>query len=120
MHALTFRDTEFEVVGHNNQPWLRSLQIGGALKYAKPDHAIWKLYEAHAEEFTDTMIALIEQPTKGGIQQVRIFSLRGAYLLGMLSRTEVAKEFRSWVLDVLKPLRGRPKDLHRRNGPDEL
>lgn len=102
MQALAFRNTEFEVIGRNNQPWLRGLQIGGALEYAKPDHAIWKLYETHADEFTDKMTAVVELPTKGGIQQVRIFSLRGAHLLAMLSRTAVAKEFRRWVLDILE------------------
>lgn len=48
------------------------------------------------------MTALIDLPTKGGIQQVRIFSLRGAHLLAMFARTKVAKEFRHWVLDVLE------------------
>ena len=38
----------------------------------------------------------------GGLQQVRVFSLRGAHLLGMLARTEKAKEFRRWVLDVIE------------------
>ncbi|MGL5410310.1 MAG: P22AR C-terminal domain-containing protein, partial [Shewanella sp.] len=32
---------------------------------------------------------------------VRIFSLRGAHLIAMFSRTALAKEFRRWVLDVL-------------------
>ena len=40
--------------------------------------------------------------TAGGRQPVRIFSPRGCYLLGMLARTERAKAFRRWVLDVLE------------------
>ncbi|MDQ9668887.1 hypothetical protein RF033_15005, partial [Serratia marcescens] len=31
----------------------------------------------------------------------RIFSLRGAHLIGMFARTKLAKEFRKWVLDIL-------------------
>lgn len=104
MKALIFRDTQFEITDRNGQPWLRGLQIGGALGYAKPDHAIWKLYETHADEFTEQMSVLIDLPTNGGVQQVRIFSLRGAHLLAMFARTEVAKEFRRWVLDVLDGL----------------
>lgn len=104
MQALVFRDTQFDITDHNGQPWLRGLQIGGALGYAKPDHAIWKLYETHADEFTEQMTALVDLPTNGGMQQVRIFSLRGAHLLAMFARTEVAKEFRRWVLDVLDGL----------------
>jgi len=34
-------------------------------------------------------------------KEVRIFSLRGAHLIAIFSRTKVAKEFRNWVLDVL-------------------
>ncbi len=34
-------------------------------------------------------------------KEVRIFSLRGAHLIGMFSRTKLAKEFRFWVLDIL-------------------
>jgi hypothetical protein len=47
------------------------------------------------------MTALVELDTKGGKQQVRIFSLRGCHLLAMFARTPVAKEFRKWVLDVI-------------------
>lgn len=32
---------------------------------------------------------------------MRVFSLRGAHLIGMFARTPKAKEFRRWVLDVL-------------------
>ena len=48
------------------------------------------------------MTALVDMQTKGGLQKARIFSLRGAHLLGMLARTERAKEFRRWALDVLE------------------
>ena len=46
---------------------------------------------------------------------MRVFSLRGCHLLGMLARTKVAKEFRHWVLDVLeKEVSGslHPQALH--------
>lgn len=111
MQALVFRDTQLEIVDRNGQPWLRATQIGLALGYVKPDHAIWKLYEAHADEFTDNMTALLKLPDlnlqnggAGQMREVRIFSLRGAHLLAMFARTEVAKEFRRWVLDVLDGL----------------
>lgn len=35
------------------------------------------------------------------MRETRIFSLRGCHLLGMLAKTETAKAFRRWVLDVL-------------------
>lgn len=60
-----------------------------------------KVYQQRADEFTDTMTSMVELQTPGGIQRVRVFSLRGAHLLGMFARTERAKRFRRWVLDII-------------------
>ena len=100
--SLSFKDTNFQITDINGQPWLRSFQIGSALGYKNPSSDMAKLYDRNADEFTDSMTQVIELPTAGGKQQVRIFSLRGCHLLGMLARTKVAKEFRRWVLDVLE------------------
>lgn len=101
MKSLTFQSTQFDIADHNGQPWLRLPQIGVALGYANQYHA-QKLYQKHAAEFTDSMTAVVRLPTAGGEQEVRIFSLRGAHLLGMFARTAKAQEFRRWVLDVLE------------------
>lgn len=100
--SLSFKDTNFQITDINGQPWLRGYQIGNALEYSDGAVAIAKLYDRNADEFTDSMTQVIELPTAGGKQQVRVFSLRGCHLLGMLARTKVAKEFRHWVLDVLE------------------
>lgn len=100
MQALSFRNTQFDVIDQSGQPWLRSQQIAVALQYKRPD-ILNQIFQKHADEFTSSMTALVELDTAGGKQQVRIFSLRGVHLLGMLSRTKVAKEFRHWALDVL-------------------
>ena len=100
--VLVFESTEFDVVDIHNVPWLRGKQIADALGYKNPAQAIDDLYSRNAEEFTEEMIQVMELPTAGGIQPVRIFSPRGCYLLGMLARTEKAKAFRAWVLDVLE------------------
>ncbi len=98
--ALSFHDQKFTVTTRDSAPWLRLPQIGAALGYANQYH-LQKLYTKHAAEFTDSMTALVKLKTKGGEQEVRIFSLRGAHLLGMFARTERAAEFRRWVLDIL-------------------
>lgn len=101
---LTFNDVQFDVIDRNNQPWVRSPQIGEALGYTKGSISIAKLYESHADEFNDAMTAVVTLPTEGGPQDTRIFSLRGCHLLAMFARTPVAKAFRKWVLDVLDML----------------
>jgi len=102
MNAITFQTTTFDVVDRNNQPWLRLPQIEGALGYTNKGKGLYNIYKAHADEFTDSMTAVIKLPTAGGEQETRIFSPRGCYALGMFARTRQAKAFRVWVLDVLE------------------
>ena len=107
--SLSFRNVNFDSTDIHGQPWLRGLQVASALGYKNPAADIVNLYNRNADEFTDSMTQVIELPTAGGKQQVRVFSLRGCHLLGMLARTKVAKEFRRWVLDVLeKEVSGSP------------
>ena len=102
--ALCFNDVRFDVIPQNSQPWVRGYQIGRALGYDHPEVSIPQLYTRHADEFTDAMTAVVPLPTEGGIQETRIFSLRGCHLLAMFARTPVAKAFRRWVLDILDKL----------------
>ena len=101
MTTLTFQNTTLSVINQQNQTWLSAREIGTALGYRNPLGDIVKLFDRNADEFTAEMTALIEMPTAGGIQKVRIFSLRGAHLIAMFARTKVAKDFRKWVLDIL-------------------
>lgn len=100
--VLVFHEVEFEVVDVHSQPWLRGLQVASALGYQNPSADAQNLYNRNADEFDESMTQVVELNTAGGRQPVRIFSPRGAYLLAMLARTERAKEFRRWVLDVLE------------------
>lgn len=101
--ALAFNETKFDLVEHETQGvWLRGSQVGSALGYEDAARSIGQLFDRYSSEFTDSMTALVKLPTAGGVQEVRIFSLRGAHLLGMFARTERAAEFRRWVLDVLE------------------
>ena len=101
MTTLTFQNTTLSVINQNNQTFLTASDLGKALDYSDADRSVRRLYTANADEFTAEMTALIEMPTAGGLQKVRIFSLRGAHLIAMFARTKVAKEFRKWVLDIL-------------------
>lgn len=94
MPALTFRDVTFDIQSINNTVYITSTQLSRALDF-KRDDAVQKIYIRNREEFLPEMSLL---PQIGGS---RLFSLRGAHLIAMFSRTPVAKEFRKWVLDVL-------------------
>ncbi len=117
---LIFENTEFDIVDIHQVPWLRGPQIGDALGYAKDGRvSIDKLYKSNADEFTEEMTQVLDLPTAGGLQPVRVFSPRGCYLLGMLSRTERAKAFRQWVLDVLEG-RAMPQAMRPTTVPQQI
>ncbi|EPN8563101.1 MULTISPECIES: BRO family protein [Enterobacter cloacae complex] len=99
-YELTFQNINFAYMEVAGQIWLTAAQVGEALGYSD-DKAIHRLYRKHADEFTANMTGVVKVTTPGGVQDSRVFSLRGAHLMGMFSRTPVAKEFRRWVLDVL-------------------
>ncbi|WP_273848714.1 Bro-N domain-containing protein [Serratia liquefaciens] len=69
--------------------------------FVNAKRAVQRIYQKHADEFTECMTGMVTLTTTGGQQQVRVFSLRGAHLIAMFARTAVAKEFRRWVLDIL-------------------
>lgn len=103
--ALTFQSFRFNVIDHHGQPWLAAADIARALGYLRED-SIAQIYRRNAAEFTPEMTAVVENVNltfSGNLRtETRIFSLRGAHLLAMFARSQVAKEFRKWVLDVLE------------------
>lgn len=111
MANLIFGGTSLNVIDRNGDKWLTVNDIAAAL-YPSGERGsqtatpfvtrVRDLYRRHAEEFTDSMTALIEMEGAGGRQKVRVFSLRGAHLLGMFARSKKAKEFRRWVLDIIE------------------
>ena len=97
---LAFHKTTFTPICHNNRIWLTATEVGLALEYAD-DKAVQRIYSRHSDEFTDMMTRVVKVTTPRGMQESRVFSLRGAHLIAMFARTPVAKEFRRWVLDIL-------------------
>ncbi|MEK6203261.1 MAG: BRO family protein [Psychrobacter sp.] len=103
--ALSFNNVDLTPIDNGDgQIWLTSTQIAKALGY-KNSKSLNNLYRSNADEFTSSMTEVIEtvvsSKAKGLVANVRIFSLRGCHLLAMFARTDTAKEFRAWVLDVL-------------------
>lgn len=102
---LAFHNTQFNPVIHNNQIFLTSKELAAALKYATTK-SVTDIYNNNSDEFTQGMSLVVESTTNGinGSKRrikIRVFSLRGAHLIAMFARTEIAKEFRKWVLDIL-------------------
>lgn len=104
--TLTFNDITLSPVTHQNNLWIRAVELSKALGFKREDQAA-KIYRAHVDEFTSDMAQVVEISDNADsafpVKSLR-FTLRGCHLLAMFARTPVAKSFRRWVLDVLDKL----------------
>lgn len=101
MNSLTFNTVTLHPIQHNDeQIWITSTELARTLGY-KQENAVSKIFNRKADEFTNKMTQVIENPQLPNLG-MRIFSLRGAYLISMFAKTAVSKEFRKWVLDILE------------------
>lgn len=100
--ALSFNEVKFNpIVQCDGRIWLSSGELAQALDY-KSVKSVSNLYNSNKDEFSDSMTQVIESVTSGNYKKkCRIFSLRGCHLIAMFARTDVAKAFRKWVLDIL-------------------
>ena len=113
--ALSFNEVNFSPVEQNGQIWLTAPELASALGYSKSD-AVGQVYERNKDEFNSSMTTTITvklndsvetlnlsvpKKSKNLTKTIRIFSLRGAHLIAIFSKTAIAKQFRKWVLDVL-------------------
>lgn len=97
-----FEDTAFDAVIIGTERWLRGHQIGEALGFADGAKQVQKIWERNQREFDDSTTMLVQVPTGGGRQLVRLYSARGAALIALKANTPKAEAFRRWVLDVLE------------------
>lgn len=104
MNELIFEGRKMRVIERNGQAWLTAADIAAALGYSRSDK-VSRIYQVHSAEFRASMTEIVETPVSGfsGITaEARLFSLRGAHLIGMFARTKKGVEFRAWVLDQLE------------------
>lgn len=97
-----FHGVDLVPVASQNGVWFTSSDLAAALEYSN-SRAVTMIFNKYADEFTAGMTQVLEVSTSGNYRKkVRVFSLRGAHLIAMFARTDVAKAFRKWVLDILE------------------
>jgi prophage antirepressor-like protein len=112
MQELTFENKSLPLVEHDGRFWLRSTDIARALGYARTNK-IGQIFARHTSEFSASMTTEIRGLSLGYGQppiEMRLFSLRGAHLLGMFARTSKGVAFRRWVLDQLDAIEAQKTD----------
>lgn len=111
--VIEFDGVDLSIIDREGRPWLTFPDLVRALygikgddtsvtPFANAERALRRVFDKNRDEFTDEMTSMLTMETSGGPQQVRIFSARGCYLMAMLAKTERAKRFRQWALDVLE------------------
>lgn len=109
--ALSFNGVNLNPVEREGQIWMTSADLAKSLGYSSA-RSITNLFNANKDEFTSGMTMVTESVTspeiKGLTVKTRIFSLRGCHMIAMFARTNIAKSFRKWVLDILDRETGVP------------
>lgn len=112
---VTFENTNLNIVDLDGSVWLTAGDLARALGY-KDARSISNLYNRNKDEFQEGSTALIDLKATetNGItssvisanleSKVRIYSVRGCWTVGFLARSEKARAFRTWVMDVLEKL----------------
>lgn len=98
-----------EIVPFDNgdgKVWFTSNDMAELLEYAD-DKSVNKLYNRNKDEFSNEMTRVVTVTSRNKNNEIqhnrkRIFSSRGAHLLGMLADTKVAKSLRKWLLDLIE------------------
>jgi len=114
MNDLIFENSRLSLIEFNGSVWLKSSDIAKALGY-KNIGKMSRIYNLHKDEFSASMSVVIEMPVSGMsnlVTETRLFSLRGAHLLGMFARTSKGVAFRKWVLDQLDSMEQKNKANH--------
>lgn len=111
LSSLTSNRPPIRLIEKDGKKWASAADIARALGYSRADK-VTRIFDRHRVEFTASMTAIVETPTSGVsgnlLTQTRVFSLRGAHLIGMFARTAKAQDFRRWVLDILDGQRAAP------------
>jgi phage anti-repressor protein/prophage antirepressor-like protein len=102
---MGFRDVRFEVVHVDEEPCLRSDQIGEALQFDPPEPEILELYQAHRGHFSDFITRVVAVTVDGQARPMRVFTLWGALTLAKRAETPEAPAFEAWITELLM-LRG--------------
>lgn len=105
MKELMFQNQPIRLVEVDGKKWASAADIAQALGYSRAD-SVTRLYDKHKAEFSESMTQIVETTGSGVsgnlIVRARVFSLRGAHLIGMFARTKKAQAFRRWVLDIIE------------------
>jgi len=102
-----FHDTDIQVIKLDEDPstlWFTGGDIGFALGLSEPRKNVHKIFQRHQDELGE-FVTVVNLTTEAGLRETRIYSEEGLYLITMFARSQKAKEFRKWVINLVKAYR---------------
>ena len=99
-----FEDSEVDFINRDDEVWLTAETIGINLEYNDPRTAIMRLYHRNKDEIEE-YTSIVKLTTEAGMRETTIFSEMGIYLLILFSKQPKAKDFRKWVVNIVKEIR---------------
>lgn len=90
---------------NNNERFMTSEQLGNVLGFANPQKGISNLVSRNDYLKDMEFSSFLAVRTEAGMRETRLFTEDGIYEVAFLAGTKKAKEFRSWVRQILKGLR---------------
>ena len=101
-----FGEVRTDIYSNGNDMFMTALQLGECLGYSDPIRSISRVVSRNNYlENNEFSVVVKLTTTDGKAYDTRIFTEDGIYEITMLSRTEKAREFRSWVRGVLTSIR---------------
>ena len=103
--TVDYHGQQLTAIDRDGQPWFTSAVIGRELGYnaANARQAVNKLFSRHIDEFSGADVVEVKLTSNSrGNPNTRLFSLSGIILLGFLSNTDRAKQFRRWAKQELE------------------
>lgn len=101
-----FEGIQADFYSNDKDVFMTTEQMGDCLGYSQPKAAISKILERNPYLKNKEFSGVVNLVTpNGGTQKTRVFTEDGVYEVTLLSKTEKAKEFRTWVRNILKSIR---------------
>ncbi len=101
---MDFNGKEIDFISKEEDIWITAETLGIGLEYNDPRINIMRLFHRHKDEIEEYS-SIIKLTTEAGMRKTTVFNEMGAYLLIMFSNQPKAKEFRKWVVTVIKEIR---------------
>ena len=88
---------ELQPINKEGKLWFTADELGKALRYANPAHAVNKIFRQNQNELKHYSVRTKTVSTDGKYYETRAFSREGALIVSMLARTNQAKKVRAWL-----------------------